>query len=375
MVHLDPWEPRACLKPHTSAPLASRVSAPPLMAQAPPPLQPPPLNQQPLEAQEAAILEDLMFVFMGLEGHYIRFRDSYNPEQEKDRLAGPGFRMVHGLDHSLRDLTSTMLRMATHYVAVDAFVEVHSQDEYGAVNHALCASMRRYLEEYLELVAELEHQLLTDPTLTLHLLHLRTLPVSHNFAHLYALCQEIIRKDQMLEANLDDDFEDFDKMIESLQEGANLAPGSEPPKRLCRGGGVLGLLTSRLASMSGDPSARTLLTGLLQDASRPYMAMLNEWLHHGGIRDPHAEFLIKEQQGIHRDRLEQDYTDEYWEKRYTVRLRDVPPQLEGVKEKVLLAGKYLNVVRECGGVDINDAQNPPETFDDPRYVDPLFQGI
>jgi gamma-tubulin complex component 2 len=25
------------------------------------------------------------------------------------------------------------------------------------------------------------------------------------------------------------------------------------------------------------------------------MAMLNEWLHHGGIKDPHAEFLVKEQ--------------------------------------------------------------------------------
>lgn len=65
--------------------------------------------------------------------------------------------------------------------------------------------------------------------------------------------------------------------------------------------------------MSGDPAARTLLTGLLRDASWPYMAMLNEWLHHGGIKDHHAEFLVKEQLSIRRDRLEQDYTDEYWE--------------------------------------------------------------
>ena len=98
--------------------------------------------------------------------------------------------------------------------------------------------------------------------------------------------------------------------------------------------------------------------------------MLNEWLHHGAIKDPHAEFLIKEQQSIRRERLEEDYTDEYWEKRYTVRENDVPPQLEGVKDKVLLAGKYLNVVRECGGVDVSkEVRDVPKSFDDPQFLD------
>jgi hypothetical protein len=122
--------------------------------------------------------------------------------------------------------------------------------------------------------------------------------------------------------------------------------------------------------MSGDPAARTLLTTLLREASRPYMAMLNEWLHHGGIKDPHSEFLIKEQRSIKRERLDQDYTDEYWEKRYTMRDALVPPQLEAVKDKVLLAGKYLNVVRECGGVDVSKiVQDAPTSFDDPRFLD------
>ena len=352
---------------HTTAPLACRVSAPPLAGTAPSHLQPPPLDQQPPEAQEAAILEDVLFVFMGLEGQYIRFRESYNPLLEKDRLTGPEFCILDGLDPTLRHLTTTMLSMATHYVAVDAFVQVHSRAEYGAVSHALCAAMRRYLQDHMELVAELEHQLLTDPSLTLHVLHLRTREASHNFVQLHRTCQEIIHKDRTLEANMDDDFDDFDQVIASLRDGAELAPEGDPSRKLCKGGGLLGLLSHRLASMSGDPSARALLTGLLRDASRPYMAMLNEWLHHGGIKDPHGEFLVREQRSIRRDRLEQDYTDEYWDKRYTTREHDIPPQLEGVKDKVLLAGKYLNVVRECGGVDITKVvQDVPRTFDDPQ---------
>src|SRR5690606_35720891 len=112
------------------------------------------------------------------------------------------------------------------------------------------------------------------------------------------------------------------------------------------------------------------LTTLLRESSRPYMAMLNEWLHHGGIKDPHNEFLIKEQKSIRREKLDQDYTDEYWEKRYTIRDNLVPPQLEPVRDKVLLAGKYLNVVRECGGVDVStELRDVPTTFDDPRFLE------
>lgn len=309
---------------------------------------------------------------MGYEGQYIHFVDSYNPSIEKDRLAGPGYRILPGLDPSLRDLTTTMLKMATHYAALEAFVEVQSRDEFGAVNHALCAAIRKLLKDYLELLAQLEHQLLTNPTFTLQVLHLHTLPTSHMLLQLYSLAHEILRKNSMLEDDLEDsmdDLDDVENILESLREGGDLGPGSIPGKRVCKGGSVLGLITKRLGSMAGDPAARTLLTSLLRDASRPYMSMLNEWLHHGGIKDPHAEFLVKEQQSIKRERLEEDYTDEYWEKRYTIRENDVPPQLEGVKEKVLLAGKYLNVVRECGGVDISkEVKDVPKTFDDIRSV-------
>lgn len=335
-------------------------------------LEPEPLKNLALDVQETTILEDLLFVFMGYEGQYIRFVNSYNPSNEKDRLAGPGFQLLPGLDPSLRDLTITMLKMATHFSAVEAFVEVQSREEFGAVNHALCASIRKLLKDYLVLIAQLEHQLLTNTSFTLHVLHLHTLPTSHMLFQLYTLAQEFLRKNSMRDEDLEDsidDFDDVDNILEQLREGGDLAPGGMS-KKICKGGNVLRLLTERLSFMSGDPAARSLLQTLLRDASRPYMVMLNEWLHHGGIKDPHAEFLIKEQKSINKDNLEKDYTDEYWEKRYTIRDTEVPPQLESFKSKVLLAGKYLNVVRECGGVDISkEVKDVPKSFDDPRFLD------
>lgn len=323
--------------------------------------------------QENAVIEDLLFVFMGFEGQYIRFVDSYNPVEDRERLTGPDFVIQPGLDPSLRDLTYSMLQMAKHHIALEAFVEVQSREECGRVNHALCATIRKLLQDYLTLVAQLEHQLLTNPSFTLHVLNLHTKQTAYMLSHLYSLAQEILKRNAILEEDLEesDDLSDVDQIIENLREGKDA--GGVGAKRVCKGGQVLGLITSRLATLSGDPAARTLLNTLLREASRPYMYMLNEWLHRGAIRDPHSEFLIKEQQSILREGLEQDYTDEYWEKRYTVRddgSGTVPPQLEGVKEKILLAGKYLNVVRECGGVDSGSTvTNAPVTFDDSRFLD------
>lgn len=366
-----PWNPQVSIVAHTTAPLSSRVSVPPLASLAPQSLQPQPLNQLSLEEQEKAIIEDLLFVFMGFEGQYIRYVDTYNPLDEKDRLVGPAFRILPGLDPSLRDLTTSMLKMATHYIAVETFLDVLSREEYGAVNHALCAAVRKLLKDYLILMAQLEHQMLTNPTFTLHVLNLHTKQTSHMLFQLYNLGIELLKANSLLEDDTDettDDSDDIDNILESLKGGGNQT--GIPGKKICKGGSTLGLITRRLASMSGDPAARQLLTTLLKEASRPYMTVLNEWLHHGGIRDPHNEFLIKEQKSIKRERLDEDYTDEYWEKRYTIRDNLVPPQLEAVKDKVLLAGKYLNVVRECGGVDISqEVKDVPATFDDPSFLE------
>ncbi|KAK7431450.1 gamma tubulin complex Spc97/GCP2 subunit Alp4 [Neonectria magnoliae] len=370
---LAPWNPEATLLPHTTAPLASRISIPPLASTVPQAPQPKPLGELSLELQEAAIVEDLLFVFMGYEGQYIRFAKGYNPTEERDRLSGPTFRILPGLDPSLHDLTQSMLKTATYYSALEAFVDVQSREEFGAVNHALCASIRKLLHDYLVMIAQLETQFLTSETFTVHVLNIHTMSTSQMMLQLYSLAHELLKKNALLDDESDeeeDDADDYDNILKNLQDGGELMPGNMTGKKICKGGVVLGLITKRLESMSGDPSARALLTSLLRDASKPYMAMLNEWLHHGGIHDPHSEFLIKEQKSIRRERLEQDYTDEYWERRYTILDQHVPPQLEGVKDKVLLAGKYLNVVRECGGVDVSKvAKDVPASFDDSRFLE------
>lgn len=353
------WSPTATLLSPTpnQAPLASRVSVPPQAKHAPTSLNPSYMAGLSLDKQERALIDDLLFVLLGFEGQYISFssdstrnQEPYDPFDEKSRLTGPHYKIASGVDPSLRDLALQILRTATHSSALEAFCEVMSRDDNGSVSHALCASIRRLQKDFLILVAQLEDQYLTNDGFSLHQMSLYLKKSAHVMSQLYALAQEVLTENGLVgdpveaEDEDDDDEDDFENVLASLKEG----PGASlKGKKSCIGGALLSLLTKRLQAMSGDPQAKELLSSLLKDASKPYARMLNEWLHHGNVKDPHQEFMVKEAKSIRRELLEQDYTDEYWEKRYTLRQELVPQQLEGVRDRVLLAGKYLNVVREC----------------------------
>lgn len=84
------------------------------------------------------------------------------------------------------------------------------------------------------------------------------------------------------------------------------------------GGETLSILSSSLALHSGSPLASKLFSHLLREAGRPYVGMVREWVGKGRLRDGQGEFVVRENRGIGRESLESDYTDEYWERRYTV---------------------------------------------------------
>ena len=224
------------------------------------------------------------------------------------------------------------------------------------------------------MIAQFEHQFRTNPNFTLQSLQIHSRPVSQVLFQLHSLTYEISRRNSLILDDDDDDLDNLDdveNILESLREGKGISAAVGGARtRLSKGGIILGILAQRISTLAGDISARALLQKLLHESSKPYMHMLNLWLHHGEINDPHGEFLIKEQKSIRKEKLDEDYTDEYWDKRYTIRDDEVPPQLEAVKDKVLLAGKYLNVVRECGGIDVakDKSMEVPLTFDDPRYI-------
>ncbi|KAN0061541.1 gamma tubulin complex Spc97/GCP2 subunit Alp4 [Thecaphora frezii] len=356
-----------------------------------------PLSLADKEIQEALILEDLLHVMVGVEGQYILYSEAYDPESPASRLKGATYTIGAALDPPLKDLAERILPIATYYTSISAFIEMDNGLEFGTVNHALCSAIRDLLQGYEVLVVQLEHQLATSATFTLQKMWcwvqetLRTLQMVHS------LTEEIasITHADLFEQD-DDDSSDSDDGSEisgtsQLERERRALLGLDDPQEegieggIAKGGEVLSMLWSRITKTSGDPKAHKLYTALFRRASQPYARTLVKWITTGDLSDTYEEFMVMEDAKVTRASLESDPTDEYWETRYTLRdetmiarrerqkqlgldmdedLEEdgeeattrgfltggakIPTFLEPWKHKILLAGKYLNVMRECG---------------------------
>lgn len=352
-------------------------------------------------------------LLQGIEGDLIEFDPEYAPEDELDRLSGARFVISPALDPSLRNMTERILPLATHYTAIEAFVSQQSHLQFGLINHALCAAIRDILREYLTLLAQIEHQFNTSPSFTLQRFWYHIHPTLHTLSLIHQLTVELLASP--IEPAPSSSSSASRSQLGSDDESDYAGPGAEGLRAVMsemkkpnglkhsssdadlaavwrsggpvKGGETLSVIYERLQLHSGDPSAVVLYSTLLLKASQPYMNMLVQWISHGALVDPHEEFMIKETKSISRGLLESDYEDEYWERRYTLRdassnkqggnksaasgyvssrklAREkglgggavVPDFLEPWRGKILLAGKYLNVIRECG----REVKVPPQ---------------
>ena len=58
--------------------------------------------------------------------------------------------------------------------------------------------------------------------------------------------------------------------------------------------------------------------------------------------------MVEEHEDFHKDKLQREYNDAYWEQHYTICRDRIPVFLELIADKILRTGKYLNVVSQCG---------------------------
>jgi gamma-tubulin complex component 2 len=326
-----------------------------------------------VRVEEAMVMNELLFVLMGCEGSHVRVSESYDPTDERDRLKGPEFKITKSFDPSIKDLTMSIVQIASWYMALSGFVDHQSTSRHGRVNQALCASIRLILKDYLLMVSQLEHEVLNNPDYTLQNMSVQLIPMSNVLRHTYEAAQRI------LDANAEAELAamnpvNMDDIIERIKDSKSYDFESTRTYKdfgICKGGSVLKLLSMRLEKYSGDPTAQSVLKRLLRHASKPYLKMFEQWIHKGVIDDPYSEFMIKESKTIPMEELHRDYADQYWEKRYTIRKDDLPLQfaIPEIYEKVLLTGKYLNVIRECGGPDVStDINESYNSIDDDRII-------
>jgi len=262
------------------------------------------IGNLPLPMQELSVIEDLLFLMMGVEGKYITLKENL------DKGKSVAFRVDRSLDISYHELVHRILPMCSHYSNICRFIDSGSRFESGLVSHALCAAMRSMLKEYFIFVTQLEHQFRSNQL---------------SLQKMWFYVQQCMSTMEIL-ANI----------AVLIQRGS------------LKGGTILTLLHEKTESYIGDTKARDLTLYLAQAACAPYFEILEQWIYKGIIEDPYSEFLVAEHESIQKERVAEDYNDIYWDQHYTIVREKIPVFLERVAEKILRTGKYLNVIRQCG---------------------------
>ncbi|XP_052239668.1 gamma-tubulin complex component 2-like isoform X1 [Dreissena polymorpha] len=285
-----------------------------------------PLGSLPTMMQEHAILDDLLCCLQGIEGKYILARAL------TERYAPKEFMIDQSLDASLQEMVKRILPLASNYSTVVRFIEEKSAFEYGLVNHALSSAMRTLIKDYMVLVAQLEQQLRHG---------------SLSLQKLWFYIQPSI------------------KTLDIMASVSNSINRGE-----CIGGAVLSLLHEKTSSFIGDVKGQELCLYLTQSACVPYLEILEKWIYKGTITDPYSEFLVVENVTIQKEKLQEEYNDDYWEHHYTICRERIPVFLEQMADKILNTGKYLNVVRQCGrDVQCPSAEEIVYTLKEKKYYE------
>lgn len=201
-------------------------------------------------------------------------------------------------------------------------------------------------QDYHTLLSQLEHAFSTSPSFTLQKLWFYVHPTLHTLSLLYSLVTEIAQAD-------DPDGDSSSEVSSSSSDAARneeLGLGSGLKAVLsemqmggggvAKGGEVVAVIWDRMTNMSGDPTAHQLYRKLLRAASLPYAQMLQRWIRTGHLKDPCEELMVKESKFINRGTLEMDYTDEYWERRYTVR-SDARFDILGFLTRLIKAARWI----------------------------------
>lgn len=250
--------------------------------------------------RERILLEELLNALMTIEGKFIVVLNIENniPNYEIHKEI---------TDQSLITLMKRILPVCSYFAIVRNYIHTCSRFEYGFVHHALCSALKEIEQTFLLVVVQLEKQFLTGLTL------LRTWFYLQPYIHLLERVSKLVKKAMHV-----------------------------------RGGSLCNLIYEE-RQREGDAYIREQVYDmLLMKITIPYFSFLSQWIYQGIAEDPYNEFQIFQRKEMVKENINQNFYNSYWDEKFSIREEHLPIFLENVSQKILLTGKYLNVVRECG---------------------------
>lgn len=264
--------------------------------------------------QQIILMRELLLLFAGVEGQYLRLASNAGAENGAGSGGGVSadqtkeVKVVMDMDHVDR---STAVKVRQLFPLVEAvfslraFLKRHAGYNYGLVMHSLCSALSTILREFTILVAQLDY-----------LLQRGVLQTLTKFTYLTHGSQCTL----ML----------LNQLVRSIRPHV--------------GGALLNALHS-FYEQQGDQRSRELVKGLLEKAAEPFYRMLATWIYRGEVADVYGEFFIVEDPSLSKETLSEDFNASYWDGKHRLSVQHLPTWLASHGQRILMVGKYLHVLR------------------------------
>ncbi|KAH3688571.1 hypothetical protein WICPIJ_000452 [Wickerhamomyces pijperi] len=307
-----------------------------------------------IKLQEGLIIKDLLCVLLAQEGSYVRYNERYNPQDPVARLNGADYKINKHLDSSLKDVTKRMVVISKMYSALVYFTETFDSEEYGQVTQTLVQEVRNVLKEYIRFLNQQESRFKYDKSFTLRQFeqNLKS-QMSYKISLLYDIILTIYQFNQERQQEVANQELQFNNFITSIKNDLDnefsldiLVDGTK--YSIAKGGQILRIIQDIVESHNGDTKASEFLVGLFNNVSVSYIHTLNNWLTLGELDDVSNEFFISSGSSS----TEILYTENFWHNLFIIKVDGLPKQFldRNVQVKILLTGKYLNILKSCGVV-------------------------
>ncbi|KAG7315862.1 hypothetical protein KOW79_020728 [Hemibagrus wyckioides] len=252
------------------------------------------------EIGEAALVRDILYVFQGIDGKFIKMCTPENCYKIDSKVP---------ICKSLRDTSSRLAELGWLHNKVRKYTDSRSLDRaFGLVGQSFCASLHQELKEYYRLLSVLHSQLQVEDDQGVNVGLESTLTLRRLLVWTY----------------------DPKIRLKTLAALVDYCQG--------RKGGELASAVHAYGK-TGDPHMRALVQHILGLVSHPILNFLYRWIYDGELEDTYHEFFVASDPTVKTDRL--------WHDKYSLRKSMIPSFITmDQARKVLLIGKSINFLHQ-----------------------------
>ncbi|XP_060888482.1 gamma-tubulin complex component 3 [Labrus mixtus] len=252
------------------------------------------------EVSEAALVRDILYVFQGIDGKFIKMSAQENCYKIDGKVV---------LCKSLRDTCSRLAELGWLHNNVRKYTDTRSLDRaFGLVGQSFCAALHQELKEYYRLLSVLHSQLQVEDEQGVTVFTESTLTLRRLLVWMY----------------------DPKVRLKTLAALVDFCQG--------RKGGELASAVHSYGK-TGDPQMRALVQHILSLVSHPILNFLYRWIYDGELEDTYHEFFVASDPNVKTDRL--------WHDKYSLRKSMIPSFITmDQARKVLLIGKSINFLHQ-----------------------------